>query len=769
MENKSLIYQFDDVQVDLRTFRVLKAGSALALEPKAFEVLVFLMDHRERVIEKGELLDAVWKESFVTPNAMTRVIAQLRKTLGDDAREAKYIETVPTRGYRFIAEVAVREGQSVKLVNDQAEARGEAEAAMDKGGFAEKSASNGRGEAVFSLPQTVAVEAAKQKAPRWLSRKTIVPAAVIVVLCVAAAIVWRARTKSASAEKTVVRRAVVSRTMQLTTSVGLDSYPAFSPDGASIAYSSDRSGSFEIYIKQFAPGSREIQITSDGEQNFQPAWSPDGKLIAYHSRHRGGIWLVAALGGLTRQLTAFGSRPAWSRDGQMIAFQSYGLPDLSQAAFGAMPPSTLWAVPANGGAPRQITQVGKPSGGHGAPAWSPDGKRIVFVTNDIGLSEVWSVSSDGNGLQRLGEEWANFYDPVYSPDGQYIYLSTASGNFRLWKVRVSPETGLPTEERLEVANTGAVLTRHMTVSPDGKRIAYSAMTMTNNIGSVRLAPHSLASSSSPILLTQDTNYRKLMHTFSPDGRQIAFNVWRQGADTEIWLMDADGGNPRQLIPEPARLLGWLPEGDRLVFASKGQVWIAELKSGKQTLLAGYKEGSEEFSGGHLMGKGVGGFGRLSPDGKRIAFNSREGGAINLWVASFGGGAPKQLTFDHEMMGFPSWSSDGRFLALEMKRGDDTHIAVIPSDGGTPTQLTFEPGQSWPGTWSPDGDKIGFVALRDGVWNVWWVSRKDKTQKQITHYTKPNAYVRYPAWSPLGHQIVYEYAETKGNIWIMELK
>src|SRR5438105_12267419 len=179
MESKPLIYQFDDVQVDLRAFRVLKAGSALQLEPKAFEVLVFLMNHRERVIEKGELLDAVWKESFVTPNAMTRVIAHLRKTLGDDAREAKYIETVPTRGYRFIAEVEVKEGQSAKLVNGHIEGRERAKVAMDEGGFAEKNASNGHSEAVLSSPQAAAAEAVKPKTPYWLSHKIIVPAVII--------------------------------------------------------------------------------------------------------------------------------------------------------------------------------------------------------------------------------------------------------------------------------------------------------------------------------------------------------------------------------------------------------------------------------------------------------------------------------------------------------------------------------------------------------------------------------------------------------------
>jgi len=102
-------YTFDDVRVDLQTCRVFKAGNDVRLEPKAMDVLVFLIEHRGRVIEKSELLDAVWKETFVTQNAMTRVIAQLRKALGDDRRQARYIKTVQTRGYLFIADVDTAE------------------------------------------------------------------------------------------------------------------------------------------------------------------------------------------------------------------------------------------------------------------------------------------------------------------------------------------------------------------------------------------------------------------------------------------------------------------------------------------------------------------------------------------------------------------------------------------------------------------------------------------------------------------------------------
>jgi TolB protein len=164
-----------------------------------------------------------------------------------------------------------------------------------------------------------------------------------------------------------------------------------------------------------------------------------------------------------------------------------------------------------------------------------------------------------------------------------------------------------------------------------------------------------------------------------------------------------------------------------------------------------------------------GWPKLSPDGKTFAFNSTKSGTTNIWKVDVEGGEPQQLTFDNEQSGWPYWSPDGKFLAFQRRQGDDTHICVMPSGGGEATQLTFDPGQSWTGGWAPDGDKIAFAGCRNGYWNLWWVSRSTKQQKQLTNFTKLNAYVRYPSWSPLGNQIVFEYSESTGNIWLMELK
>lgn len=110
------IFQFDDVRVEPSNFKIWKGGAELAVEPKTFQVLLFLLENRERLIEKNELLDAVWKDTFVTENAMTREIGKLRRALGDDPKTAKYIQTVHTQGYRFIAET-----QEIKTNNDLAD------------------------------------------------------------------------------------------------------------------------------------------------------------------------------------------------------------------------------------------------------------------------------------------------------------------------------------------------------------------------------------------------------------------------------------------------------------------------------------------------------------------------------------------------------------------------------------------------------------------------------------------------------------------------
>jgi Tol biopolymer transport system component len=326
------------------------------------------------------------------------------------------------------------------------------------------------------------------------------------------------------------------------------------------------------------------------------------------------------------------------------------------------------------------------------------------------------VTVEGGQLRQLA---AHGGDPIYAPDGKEVYLTSAQVESGLLKVRLSP-TGEPMGEPEPMSASGPGTAP--TISADGKRIAYTISRISSGLWSISLSGKSAGVS---VAFARDTSVRNNLPRFSHDGRKLALTKYRPETSGDIWLADADGKNLRQLA------------------------------TGKEELLLDLGESAA--------------FAALSPNGKQVAFNSNQTGTINMWIASLAGGGPEQLTFsDKDRVGFPCWSHDGQFLAFETSHGENAYLMVMPASGGPPTQLTFD-GTSFPYSWSPDGERIAFAGARDGIWNIYWISRSTKEQRQLTNYTKLNAFVRYPEWSPLGNQIVYELAETTGNIWLMELK
>ncbi|MCZ2151542.1 MAG: winged helix-turn-helix domain-containing protein [Bryobacterales bacterium] len=696
--------QFDTVTMDFEKLEIRKDGEALEIEPRSFRVLAYLARNANRVVTKEELLQEVWSGAFVTDNALTRVVAQLRKALGDDARQARYIETVPAVGYRFVAEVRPVE---------QAQA-----------------------------PATPAA-AAETQTPRKIN--WFIPIAALGAIAFSYFYpMIREWTGSAPPALNPV---------QFTTSTGLDSGSSFSPDGSSIAYSSDKSGHFEIYVKQVASGGRELAITSDGKENLQPSWSPDGSRIAYCSRAGQGIYVVSALGGAPRRITDFGAQPSWSADSKSIVFRSQGVLGMAWPEIVPSVTSNLWTVPAGGGKAESLTQAQNPPGRHTEPHYGPDGKYMSFLSNQPGRNNImWELNLQTRQMVKLLDGGPNPVSFVYAPDGLTMLFVGVSrvDTLGLYQLPRNSDSRKPLTAPQLITRVDFVYPRDLAISAKGDRIAYTATNMISNLWRVTQDGETRQ-------VTNESSYRVTQPQFSPDGEKLAYLLRKRGLLSDVWMSNADGSNASQITRNPGwdYMMSWTPDGKGLIYGAlrdgRPGVWQYSLTDGSERQLTDLNE--------------LYWMARISPDGKEILYHKEDGGVLNVWKMDTASKRRTQLTFGKEAIGFACWSPDGKQIALELRQGDDDQVGILSSEGGPIRQLTHHPGNAWTYGWSPDGKHLPVAALWDGVWNVYSLDVATGRSVKMTDNKLFRTFVRYPVWSPKGGQVVFEQNETKGNIFL----
>jgi len=707
MEAQPERYHFDTVEVQPAAFAVLRDGRPVDLEPKAVRVLLYLIERRDRAVSKEELMEAVWAGTAVSDNALTRIVAQLRRELGDDARQSRYIQTLPTTGYRFIADLKMAPAQ----------------------------------EPPPSLPP----------APR--SRRIILPVAAMAILVLAVS-GWL-----------VLRRGGVNppdtlRSMQLTTSPGLDIGASFSPDGKSFVFSSNRSGGFEIYAWQVSGAGHGATLTNDGKQNIDPAWSPDGKWIAYHSVAQHGIWVIPTTGGSPRQLAQFGSSPAWSPDGRQIAFRA--AEPLSFAWFdtGGTGASSIWTVAMDGSQLRQVTKPYTPRGQHGSPSWRPDGKALGFIALSP-ESEIWSLEVDSGKLELLtkvgrdiprqpGTWFTRLWDLKFSPTGKGFYFSAMRGP---GEYAIYFQQG-PGARPVERYSTRSDVPSGLAVSPDGKQLLFTRFTNISQLWTV--TPPSV-----PKPLFQESVLRTYLPGFSPDGKQLTFMVETAGRNRDLWIMNTggSGAGPVSKDPGPKEAgVSWNLQGTGLLYnyVDGSRIEFRRYDPMRKTsqVLYDWPSSAGLF---HPV---------LMPDEKEVL--SACSTPMNICLSPAMGGPPRQITFEREGAAYPNISRDGQWITFELRRGETSQIALINRAGGHLQLVTDDPGLNWPFSFSSDNRRIAYASYRDGVWNIWWIDRFTRERRQLTHYTTYGSFVRSPAWRPATEEIVYEHSQVKGNVYLLDI-
>jgi Tol biopolymer transport system component/DNA-binding winged helix-turn-helix (wHTH) protein len=747
--NDSARFRFGPFELDPGTFKLLKHGTPVPLEPKALDLLRLLLERAPRVVDKAEISSIVWKDVAVTDNALTRLVAQLRKALEDDPKAPQYIETITTRGYRFVKEVTVLAAQPA----------------------AEPSAPDG------------AAAVIRRHLPRRHRNAWAVACALAVIIVLAGA--WRVALpllRSASGAQTTspqgapdIATFATLRPTQLTSGTGFDGFLSFAPDGTSIAYSSDRSGSLEIYVQGVAAGSTAIALTSNGRHNVQPVWSPDGQFIAYHEMAGNGLWIVPSRGGVPRRISEFGANPAWSPDGRRIAFQSLPLTDIKPLRRpGAL--ATIWIVEVEGhGEPRPVTLPGVPAGPHLAPVWWRDSARLLFAvpsspTSADGTS-LWSVAIDGTAPRRLCMEGQFSPDFTLAPGGDGVYF-VATGTSTIWWLPLTNDGTSAGEPRPTGLATSGATVAHLAVRRDGGQLAWTVLDSTNHIWAT-----TADGSGVPQPLTEGRAVYHGLPSPASDGR-VAFVGSRQGANTALFLLLPDG-RLRQLTTDPANHSGpqWMPGEREIAFVTDHQdgpgFWAIDPETGRERLLFRRTDFPRPPPGSQASTAAPATNVAFTRDFTRLALAVVRDGAPNLWVTSLRNLRPHgplvQRTFEREGGTYPAWSPDGRWIAYQCAEGTDTHVCVTGADGGAPVRLTNDPGQSWVGGWSPDGDRILFAARRDAVWNIAAVRRSSSMVKTLTRFTEPRIYVRYPRWDAARNRILFERSDTTSRILAVNLR
>jgi Tol biopolymer transport system component/DNA-binding winged helix-turn-helix (wHTH) protein len=646
-DHKPLLFRFGDFEVKEREFLLSKGGENISVEPKAFRVLLFLLRNPGRLVKKDEILNAVWDDCSVSDNSLTRSIATLRRLLGDDAREPRFIATVQTIGYRFLCPVEVSEGDL-----------NQPEAAV----------SLATGDQVPGVPSS-------RMAANWLL-------AAAIATCVIFGGAWFGYrlTKNhdvlARLSNSSVRHSADEsvRVVHLTNLGGVISWPAFSPDGRQLAFvwdAGDHPSRGDLYVQLVGGESQPLRLThTRSEYLTPPTWSPDGREVAFGScdDHGGAIYTISALGGPQHRITdvacPYGYVPpvSWTPDERFLVLADRCVPD---------GPVSIVVFSMETGAKRCLVALSKGEAlGDGGGVLSPDGQTVTFVRDSPAAANLYTVPLAGGtptGLTDDGKINSETGVPMWTADGKFIiFNSTRSGTERTWRV---PAAGGTIEPETKYPSIGAL-------SRDGSRLVYPGPSafMGSSVWRAELSREGGAAIGKQQLLP-DSAFDYAPRP-SPDGRQIVFESERSGRD-EIWKMKADGSDSRKLtsLSGNAGSPRWSADGKWVVFD-----YLPENQNHRQVLAI---DGEGRNLHTVVTGDYNNGVPSWSKDGNAIYFTSDRTGSFQIWRHDLATGREVQLTHDGGQASLESF--DGKTLYFSKLSGGG--IWAMPVNGGEAEHVT----------------------------------------------------------------------------------
>jgi DNA-binding winged helix-turn-helix (wHTH) protein/Tol biopolymer transport system component len=653
-------YRFDEFTLDVAARKLLRGDAATALPSRAFDALVYLIVHRERVVQKNELIDAIWSDVVVTDDSLTHAISVVRRALADERAHPKYIETVPRRGYRFIG--VVRTDEVERSVQPSTSEPNKAVAAPSfPRGKPARLASVAAGAAAFAAlialvaPLTRPVPSVDAARSVWLSQPS-------------------------PPETSIASGGVLS------------------PDGRYLAFVArdDLAGKNALWVRSLQ--SSELERLPGTDDASKPFWSPDSR--------RMGFFANGQL--LTVDVTSRAVVNVADVD-VVVAGGSWGPDD---TILFALWPSGLYAVPASGdGRVETVAKLDRDARdiAFAWPQFLPDGRRFLYqiVSLDPARSGVHVGNLDTGESRRLlgGDSAATFAAPRH-----LLYVE----NDLLLAAEIDTDS-LELTGRTSVVARGVsppLLGADNVVSAAGELLAFQHGVRNQNLGWFDRAGRNVGTLSLPTTLFNpriSPDQSRLVATsavtnnpglwlahltraevarlepdaiaplWAPDSERIAFTA-RDGFD--LLVRDADGAEPPRLLisDDTIKLLGdWSPNGAELVYTridgtASFDLWVARTDDGTARPLLATRANEMQA--------------RISPDGQWLAYASDESGALEVYVQRYPElGEKRQVSIGGG--GQPQWRVDQRELFYLSADRAVTAVDVATSAGiafGVPRPL-----------------------------------------------------------------------------------
>jgi Tol biopolymer transport system component/DNA-binding winged helix-turn-helix (wHTH) protein len=443
-------------------------------------------------------------------------------------------------------------------------------------------------------------------------------------------------------------------------------------------------------------------------------------------------------------LHGFQATPAFSPDGTLVAFrQSDGASKTG-----------IYAAALGGERTVQLTN----DMGDCCPTWSPDSRQIAFSRYSDGILSILTVPALGGMEHRLYRGQASMGGGLsWSPNGHYVaFVASPSGDRTRSSISFLSIADYSTHEI--TSPPPGYLDRSPMFSPDGKRLAFIRSTIAGVSNDIYVMS---MSGGNPNRLTFDRRPIMGSPAWTADSREIIFSSDR-GVATGLWRVSATGCTPVP-VAGPVGEAVWpsIPTNGKhtLVYEQgvfKSNIWRLDLRDPAHHERAPLPIVSEK---GDKMRP------ELSPDGKKVAFESNRLGFWDLWTCEIEKGDCNQITSLHGTAGRARWSPNGRYIAFEFHPSEHSEIYVVEVPGGVPHLLPTIPGaDNLSPSWSRDGKWL-YLASKTGTeaFQIWKVPVQGGDPVQVTRHGGISA-----AESTDGRYLYYSKFE-EGGVWRMAVQ